>query len=106
VKHKCRNAYCPNKYDDVIGKVGWTQHATLKGAECIPCLYAGQMVSQGQTIEQVEAVPQLMQMFLDLLVKTGWTWQDVKDAYQRASTNQPKSTRGWMGARSQFDTED
>ena len=46
-------------------------------------MYAIQMVRQGQTVEQVEAVPQLMQMFSDLLAKTGWSWQQVKDSYQR-----------------------
>lgn len=82
-RHKCCHTYCPHQYDDVIGQKGWTQHASLKGAECIPCMYAIQMVRQGQTVEQVEAVPQLMQMFSDLLAKTGWSWQQVKDSYQR-----------------------
>lgn len=84
MSEKCRNAYCPNRYDDVIGQQGWTQHKSLKGGECVPCLYVNQMLDQGQTIEQVEAVPQAKQMFLDLLAKTGWTWQHVIDAYQRA----------------------
>src|SRR5437016_3618693 len=83
VRYKCRNSYCPNHYDGIIGQTGWTQKAGLKGAECIPCLYAGQMVDQGQTIAQVEAHPHLMGMFVNLLGNTGWTWQHVKDSYER-----------------------
>jgi hypothetical protein len=83
---KCRNSYCPNFYSDVIGKAGWTQRKELKGAECIPCLYANQMFDHGTTPEKVEAVPQLMKMFDDLLTNTGWTWQHVKDSYLRVKT--------------------
>jgi hypothetical protein len=64
-RQKCRRTYCPNYYDDVVGQKGWTQHASLKGAECIPC------------------------MFSDLLAKTGWTWQHVKDSYQRVMALPP-----------------
>jgi hypothetical protein len=53
-RHKCRHKYCPNLYDDVIGQEGWG--GGLKGAECIPCLYAHQMLDQGQTPEQIEAL--------------------------------------------------
>jgi hypothetical protein len=81
-RHNCRHSYCPNQYDDVIGAAGWG--GIQSGGECVPCLYAHQILHQGQTIEQIEAVPQLMQMFTDLLGKTGWTWQDVKDCYERA----------------------
>ncbi len=80
--YACRNKFCPNRYDDTIGG----DHAFGKkrsGAECIPCLYADQMVNQGLTIEKVEAVPHLMEMFVGLLSKTGWTWQDMKDSYER-----------------------
>lgn len=77
-RHKCRRPYCNNYYTDVIGDCWPTT-----GAECVPCMYALQMVSQGTTPEQVEAVPQLTESFLDLLEKTGWTWQHVKDSYAR-----------------------
>lgn len=84
VRHKCRNAWCENRYDDIIGgDQAFGKHKA--GAVCIPCLYAEQMVSQGQTLEQVEAVPKAMEMFLSLLGKTGWTWQHVKDSYARIS---------------------
>ena len=81
-RYPCRNTGCPNYYDDVIGgDNAFGKHKS--GAECIPCLYADQMVSHGQTIEQVEAVPHLMDMFLGLLEKTGWTWDHVKEAHKR-----------------------
>lgn len=81
-RYKCRHAFCPNHYTDVIG--GDTAFGKHKaGAECIPCLYAAQMVDQGQTIEQVETVPQVLEMFLKVLTMNGWTWQDMKDSYQR-----------------------
>lgn len=85
-RHKCRHSYCPNHYDDVIGKAGWTQRDSLKGAECVPCLYAVQLSNQGTTPEKVETVPHLMEMFTKLLANTGWTWQHVKDSYQRIQT--------------------
>lgn len=76
----CGKPGCTNRYDDVIGgKNAFGGH----GATCIPCLYAEQMVEHDQTIEQVEAVPQLMQMFTDLLAKTGWNWEDVKASHAR-----------------------
>ena len=71
---KCKFPWCPNRYTDVVGG----DNAFGKGrknATCIPCMYAEQMVRHGQTIEQVEALPHLMEMFTDLLAKTGWTWQ-------------------------------
>lgn len=83
-RHKCRHPYCSNMYDDVVGQKGWTQHASLAGAECIPCLYVQQMLDHNQTIEQIEAIPDVMNMFTELLSKTGWKWQDVKDSYARA----------------------
>jgi hypothetical protein len=81
-RHKCRNSYCPNLYDDVVGKQGWG--GATHGAECIPCLYARQMIAQGQTPDQVEKVPHLMKAFSDLLAKTGWTWEQVREAHVRA----------------------
>ena len=52
-RHKCRNPWCNNHYDDVIGgDHAFGQHKA--GAVCIPCLYAEQMAEHGQTIEQVE----------------------------------------------------
>ena len=81
-RHKCRHPFCPNTYTEVIGgDNAFGKHKA--GAVCVPCLYAEQMVSHGQTIEQVERVPALMQMFVGLLSKAGWTWQDMKDSYQR-----------------------
>jgi hypothetical protein len=80
-RYKCRRPYCPNHYDDVIGADGWG--GVMKGAECVPCLYAIQMVHQGTTIEQVEGCPEMLEQFHDLLGKTGWTWQHVKDSYSR-----------------------
>jgi hypothetical protein len=81
VRHKCRYPYCHNHYDDVIG--GGSQ----KGGDCIPCLYANQMLDHGQTIEQVEGVPHLMEMFSRLLSNTGWTLQHVKESYARAAVS-------------------
>jgi hypothetical protein len=82
LRYKCRNAGCPNHYSDVIGgDKAFGAHKA--GAECVPCLYANQMVDQGTTPEQVEAVPHLMEMFLQLLGNTGWTWQHVKDCHAR-----------------------
>ena len=81
-RYPCRNAGCPNHYDDVIGgDNAFGKHKS--DAKCIPCLYADQMVRQGQSIEQVEAVPKLMEMFLQLLGNTGWTWEHVKEAHKR-----------------------
>lgn len=81
-KHKCRNEFCPNTYSDIIGAdSAFGLHKA--GAVCIPCLYAEQMISHGQTIDQVEAEPRIKEMFVRLLEKTGWTWQDMKDALVR-----------------------
>lgn len=81
-RYRCRNKFCPNRYGDVIGgDNAFGKHKA--GAVCIPCLYAEQMTEHGQTIDQVEGVPHLMEMFIGLLAKTGWTWQDVKDSYAR-----------------------
>lgn len=77
-QHKCRRPYCGNHYTDVIGDCWPTE-----GAECVPCMYAIQMVSQGTTPEQVEAAPELLEQFNTLLGKIGWTWQHVKDSYSR-----------------------
>lgn len=77
-RHKCRRPYCHNYYTDVIGDCWPTE-----GAECVPCMYALQMVSQGTTPEQVEAAPELLEAFLALLDKTGWTWWHVKESYSR-----------------------
>lgn len=89
MRHKCCNADCLNYYDDVIG--GDNAFGKRKaGATCIPCLYAEQMVDGGQTSEQVEAVPRLMEMFLQLLANTGWTWDHVKAAHLRMSQARPK----------------
>lgn len=46
-------------------------------------MYAIQMVSQGTTPEQVEAMPELFAEFHALLERTGWTWRHVKDSYSR-----------------------
>ncbi len=43
------------------------------------------MTDHGQTPEQIEAVPHLMEQFDKLLAATGWTWQHVRDAHQRMS---------------------
>lgn len=80
-KYKCRRPYCSNHYDDVIGADGWG--GVMSGAECVPCMYAMQMVSQGTTVEQVEGNSELLGAFHELLSKTGWTWQHVKDSYSR-----------------------
>jgi hypothetical protein len=48
-------------------------------------MYANQMFDQGTTPEKVESVPQLMDQFASLLEKTGWTWQHVKDSFERVS---------------------
>jgi len=86
-RRKCRRSFCPNYYDDVIGSPGsWGKGAK---AECIPCLFACQMVDQGQTIEQIEAVPDLMSQFATLLESTGWTWEDVKQSFGRLSSLVP-----------------
>ncbi len=80
-RYKCRNTFCGNRYDDVIG--GENAFGSNKaGGVCIPCLYAEQMARQGQTIEQVEAVPKLLSMFTDLLQKTGWTWEHLKASFE------------------------
>lgn len=81
-RYRCRNSFCDNEYDDVIG--GDTAFGKHKaGAVCIPCLYTEQMVNQDLTIEKVEGVPDLMEMFLTLLGKTGWTWEHVKESFRR-----------------------
>jgi hypothetical protein len=81
-RYKCRHSFCPNRYDDVIGgDNAFGKHKA--GAVCVPCLYAEQMVHQGLSIERVEAVPHLMEMFVNLLGNTGWTWQHVKDSFRR-----------------------
>ena len=90
-RHKCRNVDCSNYYDDVIGgDSAFGKHKA--GAECIPCLYAAQMVDQGTSVEKVESVPHLMEMFTRLLANTGWTWEHVKEAHARI----------WRAARSAF----
>jgi hypothetical protein len=43
-RHECRRAYCHNLYDEVIGGAGWGGDGS--GAECVPCMYAVQMVGQ------------------------------------------------------------
>jgi len=84
-RYKCRHAFCPNHYTDVIGgDTAFGKHRS--GAVCIPCLYAEQMIEQEQTIEQVEECPEVTEMFTTLLHKAGWTWQDMKDSYQRMKT--------------------
>jgi hypothetical protein len=80
-RYKCRHSYCPNYYDDVIGQGGWGTNP--KKAECVPCLYAHQLLSQGQTPQDVESIPQFIEMFNSALPPMGWTWQHVKDCYQR-----------------------
>jgi hypothetical protein len=76
--NKCRRSYCANTYNNVVG-----EGMPLKGAECIPCLYAMQMVSRGHTPDQVEAVPHLFDIFHAVLERGGWTWEHVKESYSR-----------------------
>jgi len=51
--------------------------------DCIPCFLAAEMIENGQTPEQVEAVPQLMELMLSFLGKTGWVWGDLKASFDR-----------------------
>ena len=80
-RYRCRRSYCPNRYDDVVGADGWGKKKS--GAECLPCLYAMQMVSHGQTPEQIEAAPEMVEQFNSTLYKMGWSWRDIKDSYER-----------------------
>jgi len=80
-RYKCRRPYCPNYYDDIVGASGWGN--IKSGAECLPCLYAMQMVSHGQTPEQIEESPHMVNEFNSTLDKMGWSWQDIKDSYAR-----------------------
>jgi len=101
---KCRHSDCENRYQDVIG--GDNAFGKNKsGAECLPCMYAAQMVEHGQTIEEIESVPHLMKMFTELLRrgagdcryaegKTGWTWEHVKASHARMTGSPLARSRG------------
>jgi hypothetical protein len=81
-RFKCRQAGCPNTYTNVIGgdNAFGKNHS---GADCVPCNIAAQMLDNGQTPEQIEACPQMMELMLQVLKGSGWTWQDVKDSLPR-----------------------
>lgn len=81
-RHKCRRKYCPNFYDELIGEPGsWSKRD--KGGECVPCMFAIQLASQGMEPDTVSSSSELAGQFDSFLSKTGWCWQDVIDSYQR-----------------------
>jgi hypothetical protein len=81
-RFKCRQAGCPNTYTNVIG--GDMAFGRVRGnADCVPCNIAAQMLDYGQTPEQIEACAQMMELMLQVLKESGWTWQDVKDSLPR-----------------------
>lgn len=80
--HKCRQKGCPNTYTHVVGGIG-AFGARMSGADCLPCFYAAQLLENGQTPEQIEAVPQIMELFLPHLTEAGWTWEHVKASFER-----------------------
>lgn len=80
---RCRQKGCPNTFTDVIGGDMAFGKNAKKSADCTPCNIAAQMIEYGQTPEQIEAVPQMMELMLSTLKNTGWTWQHVKDCLQR-----------------------
>lgn len=81
-RYKCRNSFCTNHYDEIIG--GDKAFGSKKtGAVCIPCLYAAQLLDTGLTLDKVDETPHVKRMFLGLLAKTGWTWDDMIFSYQR-----------------------
>jgi hypothetical protein len=94
--YKCRNKWCQKRYTDVVGKQGWTQKDTLRGAECIPCLYAKQMVQQGITPERVQAeTPTMVEAFETSLGPMGWRWSDIAESYKGAVLTTPEERAAW-----------
>lgn len=82
--HRCRQKNCPNTYSDVIGgEMAFGKH--YSGAECLPCFYAALIIEYGLTIEQIEQSENFMGMMQPHLEKTGWSWNDVRDSYQRGA---------------------
>ena len=80
--YRCRNyKLCHNTYTDTAGD--WGKKA---GADCLPCYYAGLFRGQGQTPEDIEAVPMFLQEFMSHLQATGWRWADVKRSYEAEVT--------------------
>ena len=80
--HRCRQMGCPNTYSDVVGgDMAFGKH--YAGADCLPCFYAAMLHDNGQTPEQIEAHPTLMNEFIPHLDKCGWSWRDVKDSFNR-----------------------
>lgn len=81
-RHRCRQTGCPNTYVFVLGgDMAFGRH--YQDGECIPCFYAALLLEYGLTPERVENSEQMMEMFLPHLDKMGWTWNDVRDSYQR-----------------------
>lgn len=89
IRHKCRHKFCFNRYDDVIGGDG-AFGKKKTGAECMPCFYASSLIENELTPERVEGNSQFMAEMLPHLERTGWTWQDVKDAYLRMKDRDPQ----------------
>ncbi len=86
---KCAQKGCPNRYTEVIGSdaaggSGWGPKAR-KGADCLPCYYAGLLHHLDTGPELIEGNEQMMTEFIPSLAKMGWTWQDVKDSYARGA---------------------
>ncbi len=81
--YRCRQDGCPNYFSEVIGGDNAFGKNAIKSSDCIPCNFAAQMVDNGQTPEMVEAIPELLEGFIDLLEKTGWTWEHVKESFTR-----------------------
>lgn len=75
--HKCAQKECKNRYSDVVGV--WSGGA--KGATCLPCFYAGRMQQEGQTPEQIEGVVAIFEPLVELLARTGWTWEQLRYSY-------------------------
>ncbi|KKL73674.1 hypothetical protein LCGC14_2072560, partial [marine sediment metagenome] len=80
-KGKCRQAGCPNTFDEVVGGDGWGPKVY---GDCMPCLIAAQMLSAGATLEIIQDTPQMLALTLSNLENCGWTWQHLIDSYGRA----------------------
>jgi len=74
---KCVQKGCKNTYTDIVGSSCWS----LKGATCLPCFYAGQMKQNGQTPEQIQAVPAIFSPLCESLAKMGWGWEQLTHSY-------------------------
>lgn len=81
--YRCKQKDCPNMFTDVLGGNNAFGANAKKSADCIPCNIAAQMIENNQTPEQIEAVPQMMELMQSTLRKTGWTWEHVKDSLAR-----------------------